>query len=241
MVDHGVGAISSAQKFEELCKNVIVIDHHRRGDHFVSNAKLAYVESGASSTCELIVELMQNVPNHIPIYETEATIMYLGILVDTNRFKMHTDSRTFEAAAALRSWGANGNLAERALCVNFDEFKTKNHLIDQAKQYGHFMVVCVDEPQDKTMLAKAAQSLTLVKGCYASFVIAPLKGKEKVTAVSARSLGRFNVQKIMEQLQGGGHFSAAAVERNDLTPNECKTILLEVLQKEEEQDEGNLA
>ncbi|MCI6087217.1 MAG: DHH family phosphoesterase [Absicoccus porci] len=241
MVDHGVGAISSAQKFEELCKNVIVIDHHRRGDHFVSNAKLAYVESGAGSACELIVELMQNTPNHIPIYETEATIMYLGILVDTNRFKIHTDSRTFEAAAALRSWGANSSMAEQALCVNFDEFRTKNHLISKAKQYGRFMVVSVDEPQDKTMLAKVAQSLTLVKGCQASFVIAPLKGKEKVTAVSARSLGRFNVQKVMEKLQGGGHFSAAAVERNDLTPSECKTILLEVLQKEDEQDEGNLA
>ncbi len=105
MADHGIPAISSAKEFVDQCNRILVIDHHRRSDAFVKNTLLTYVESSASSACELIVELLQNIPNHIPIYEMEATIMYLGILVDTNRFKMHTDARTFEAAAALQKIG----------------------------------------------------------------------------------------------------------------------------------------
>ena len=104
--DHGIPAISSAKEFVDQCNRILVIDHHRRSDAFVKNTLLTYVESSESSACELIVELLQNIPNHIPIYEMAATIMYLGILVDTNRFKMHTDARTFEAAAALQNWGA---------------------------------------------------------------------------------------------------------------------------------------
>lgn len=240
MVDHGVPAISSARNFLDSCQNIIVIDHHRRGDSFVEHTMLTYIESTASSACELIVELIQNIPNHVPIYETEATIMYLGILVDTNRFKMHTDARTFEAASRLRSWGANAAMAEKALCVDYEEFSTKNHLIDQAEWYhDRFMIVCIDrEPVEKTMLAKVAQSLLLIRGVQASFAIARVKGKEKATAISARSDGSFNVQKIVECLNGGGHFTAAAVERMDVTPLELKTRLLEIL--EEEKDESNL-
>ena len=241
LVDHGIPAISSARPFIDNCKNILVIDHHRRSDSFVDNPMLTYVEPAASSTCELIVELIGNVPNHVPIYESEATIMYLGILVDTNRFKMHSDARTFEAAAALRSWGANANLAEKALCIDYTDFVIENHLINLAQWvFSRYMVVCIDgQPVEKTMLAKVAHSLLLIKGCDASFVIARLENKEKVTAVSARSTGAYNVQKIMEKLNGGGHFTAAAVERTDLDPQKCKEKLIQLL--EEEEHESNPA
>ena len=241
MVDHGVPAISSSKDFVERCKKILVIDHHRRGDDFVKNTKLAYVESTASSACELIVELLGNVPNHVPIYETEATIMYLGILVDTNRFKMHSDARTFEAAAKLRSWGANSNLAEKALCMDYQDFATETKLTSFAKWYfDKYLIVCVDgQNYEKTMLAKVAQTLLLIKGCEASFVITKLDNKEKTTAMSARSDGTVNVQKIVEQLKGGGHFTAAAVERSDLEPVELKNELIKVL--EEVENESNLA
>ncbi len=234
MVDHGVPAISSASAFISRCRKIIVIDHHRRGANFVPNPMLAYVESTSSSACELITEMLETIPNHVPIYEPEATIMYLGILVDTNRFKMHTDARTFGAASTLRVWGANAAFAEKALCVDYSEFSTKNRLIQEAIPYfGRFMVACIeDESVDKTMLAKIAQSLLTIQGCVASFVIARLNGSRQVTAVSARSDGTFNVQKIMEGLQGGGHFSAAAVEREDLTPEELKAVLLQKLKEE---------
>ncbi len=96
--------------------------------------------------CELIVELLQNIPNHIPIYEMEATIMYLGILVDTNRFKMHTDARTFEAANALQNWGANtSRVFEKALCEDYLYFSMKNALIQrQAKALLQSFYDCSD-------------------------------------------------------------------------------------------------
>ncbi len=241
MVDHGVPSISSAKSFLDKCKNIVVIDHHRRGDDFVQDAMLTYVESTASSACELIVELIGNIPNHVPIYETEATIMYLGILVDTNRFKMHSDARTFEAAATLRSWGANATLAEKALCVDYDDFETELTLTRHAQWFlNKYLIVCIDSTYyAKTTLAKVAQTLLLVKGCEASFVIAKVDKKEKPTAMSARSDGQKNVQKIVERLKGGGHFTAAALERNDIEPNELKDELMKIL--EEEEHESNLA
>ncbi len=241
MVDHSIPAISSGKDFIENCKNVIVIDHHRRNEQCAHNAVLTYIESGASSACELIVEMIQNVPNHIPVYEAEATIMYLGILVDTNRFKMHTDARTFESAAALRLWGANASEAEKSLCVNYHEFSLKNSLIQQAQPFAsEFMIDCIGQPVDKTTLAQVAQSLLTIRGCKAAFVFGPLTDKPGVTGLSARSDGTFNVQKIVEQLHGGGHFSAAAAEREDLSPSELKDVLIEIL-KEETDHESNLA
>ncbi len=241
MVDHGVPSMSSAQNFVEACKNVIVIDHHRKGEEFVKNTLLSYVESTASSACELIVELVQSIPNHVPIYETEATIMYLGILVDTNRFKMHTDARTFEAAATLRLWGANATEAEKSLCIDYTDFYLKNNLLLQAKPVlGRFMVNCIEQPVDKTTLAQIASSLLTIRQAQATFVFGPLKSNPKITALSARSDGSFNVQKIVERLHGGGHFSAAAVERDDLSPEELKDEIVKQLEEEVE-NEGNIA
>ena len=242
MADHGIPAISSAKEFVDQCNRILVIDHHRRSDAFVKNTLLTYVESSASSACELIVELLQNIPNHIPIYEMEATIMYLGILVDTNRFKMHTDARTFEAAAALQNWGANTSRAEKALCEDYLYFSMKNALIQQAKPYyNHFMIAAIDdETLDKTMMAQVSQALLLIKGCVASFTIAKVKTNPNAVAVSARSDGSYNVQKIMEKLNGGGHFSAAAVEREGVSVQQMKDMILNCIE-EELKNEGNIA
>lgn len=242
MADHGIPAISSAKDFVDQCSRILVIDHHRRSDTFVKRTLLTYVESTASSACELIVELLQNIPNHIPIYEMEATIMYLGILVDTNRFKMHTDARTFEAAAALQNWGANTKRAEKALCEDYLYFSMKNALIQQAKPYyDHFMIAAIeDEALERTMMAQVSQALLMIKGCVASFTIAKVKNSANAVAVSARSDGSYNVQKIMEKLNGGGHFSAAAVERKDLSVQQMKDLILKYIE-EEQKNEGNFA
>ena len=241
MVDHAIPAISSAKDFVNDCKRILVIDHHRRNESFVKNAMLTYVESTASSACELIVELLENMPNHVPIYEAEATIMYLGIIVDTNRFKMHTDSRTFEASASLRSWGANGKVAEKALCEDYSHFIEKHQIIQMAQPfYDHFMIACVeDRVLERTMMSQVADALLLIKGCKAAFTIA-LTSKNPVTAnISARGDGSINVQKIMEKMNGGGHFSAAALERKDITVKDLQNELLKVIK--EEYDESNIA
>lgn len=241
MVDHGMSSNSSAKGFVENCKKILVIDHHRRNDNFVKNAMLTYVESGASSACELIVELLQNMPNHVPIYEAEATIMYLGILVDTNRFKMHTDARTFEASGALRSWGANSKVAEKALCEDYAWFVEKHKIIQSAQPYyDNIMIACVeDKVLDRTMMSQVSDALLLVKGCKASFTIGLTSKNPMIANISARGDGSVNVQKIMEKMQGGGHFSAAALERKDITVNDLKEELLRVIK--EENDESNIA
>lgn len=168
--------------------------------------------------------------------------MYLGILVDTNRFKMHTDARTFEAAAALQNWGANTSRAEKALCEDYLYFSMKNALIQQAKPYyNHFMIAAIDgETLDKTMMAQVSQALLLIKGCVASFTIAKVKTNPNAVAISARSDGSYNVQKIMEKLNGGGHFSAAAVEREGVSVQQMKDMILNCIE-EELKNEGNIA
>lgn len=241
LVDHAIPSISSASSFIESCKRIIVIDHHRRNEFFAKNTMLSYVESTASSSCELIVELLQNIPNHIPIYESEATIMYLGILVDTNRFKMHTDARTFEACGALRAWGANGQVAEKALKEDYSHFMLKQQMILQAKPYlNQFMITCGDTRIiDRTIMAQVSDALVLIKGIKASFTIA-YTSKEPITvSVSARGDGSTNVQKIMEKMNGGGHFSAAALERKNCTVSQIKEELCDVIR--EVYDESNIA
>lgn len=235
MVDHGIPSISSCKEIIPLANRIVVIDHHRRGDSFVKHAMLTYVESTASSACELIVELLQNVSSHVPIFQSEATIMYLGILVDTNRFQMHTDARTFEAAGMLCVWGANSTVAERSLREDFTRFTLRNTLVQLAKPYKEdFLIVCYEDgPVDKTILAQTSEALLKVKGCKASFTIARADKDGFPTAVSARSDGTYNVQKVMEKLQGGGHFSAAAAESSNMTPKELKKALLAAIDQEE--------
>lgn len=232
MVDHGVPLISSAKNFVDRFDRIMVIDHHRRNEQFVVHPLITYVESQASSTCELIVELIESIPNHIPIFEAEATIMYLGILVDTNRFKMHTSARTFDTAATLRVWGANANVAEKALCEDLTDFKLRTELVSRGEMhYGHFMITAVDDQElDRTMMAQVSDSLLKIKGCRASFTIAKTNAND--VAISARSDGTFNVQKIMEKMHGGGHFAAAALERKNTTVTKMKEELLNCLKEE---------
>lgn len=240
MVDHGVPAMSSGDVFLERCKKIVVLDHHRRGDTFVKNAMLTYVESGASSTCELITELIQNIPDTVPIYEAEATVMYLGILVDTNRFKMHSDTRTFEAVAVLRSWGANPGVAEQVLKEDYDSFTIKNEYISRAKRLnGRFVIDCIeDDVLDRTMLAQISQQLLSIKGSQATFTIAQVSRDPLQSAISARSDGTFNVQRVMEKMNGGGHFAAAAVQKPGFPAELCRQLEMIL---EEEENESNFA
>ncbi|MDY2958013.1 DHH family phosphoesterase [Floccifex sp.] len=240
LVDHATSSLSSCKDFIEQCKRIIVIDHHRRNESFVKNTMLSYVESTASSTCELIVELLQNISNHIPIYEAEATIMYLGIIVDTNRFKMHTDSRTFEACSALRTWGANSQVAEQALKEDYGHFLLKQEMLINAKAYlNMFMIAQTDTMVNQTLASQVSDSLLLVKGCRASFTLVMSEMDPDTVSISARGDGTVNVQRIMEKLSGGGHFSAAAAKIKDCTISQAREQLCKVLK--EVYDEGNFA
>ncbi|MBD5423560.1 MAG: diguanylate cyclase [Allobaculum sp.] len=232
MVDHSNPLISSGKRLLDLKGRTIIIDHHRRSENYPDNVLTAYIESKASSTCEMMTELLQASPISVPIYEFEATIMYLGILVDTGRFKSHTSERTFQAAGILRSWGANAYKAEQALKETYTEYRRRSSLMEQAQVYReHFFIDVLSEPVSRTLLSQISDGLLKFKGCWASFTIG-INAENGRTAISARSNGRINVQRIMERMNGGGHFSAAASERSDLTPQEAANVLKRILDEQ---------
>lgn len=237
---------SNAPKLIDKSERVIVIDHHRRGPDFVKKPILVYLESSASSTCELLSELIAYQPGKSNISEVEATIMYLGILVDTNRFKMRTGFRTFEACAQLKKWGVDPIEAESLLKESYDEFESKIKVLKYSKMVNDNLIVsCVDDSEvlTRSLMSIGADSMLSVKNVEASFVVGRIDDTH--VAISARSKGVVNVQVIMEAMQGGGHFTAAAVQRENMTTDELCEELYEALNKYlDEEDlvyESNLA
>lgn len=241
VVDHNSPDQCGAPQVLEKATKVMVIDHHRRGEQFVDNPLLVYIESSASSVCELITEFFPYQSNKVTLSEEEATLMYLGILVDTNRFKMRTGSRTFEAAAYLRKIGVDPIAAENLLKENFDDFEEQTHILKFATRYQNNMIIAsVRDGRlfNRTLLSKVADSLLNIKGIEASFVVA--NTAEGVVNVSSRSKGVINVQVIMERMHGGGHFSAAALQRNDASvieiDAELKSVIDTYLNEQEEEE-----
>lgn len=244
VVDYHNPAHSNAPKLLEEMERIVVIDHHRRTENYITKPLLVYIESGASSSCELITEFLPYV-NDVKINETEATIMYLGILVDTNRFKMRTGFRTFEAAAQLKKIGVDAIHAEDLLKESYDDFEAKASIFKYSEVYGEDMVIaCVDAEEilSRTIMSMSADSLLAIKGMEASFVIAKIAEDE--VAISARSKGNVNVQRIMEEMYGGGHFSAAAMQRRNVTPSdlciELKEKIDDYRKEEEDKNESNI-
>jgi len=229
---------SNAPKLVEKSERVIVLDHHRRGAEFVKKPILVYLESSASSSCELMSELIAYQPGKSNISEVEATIMYLGILVDTNNFKMRTGFRTFEACAQLKKWGVDPTFAQSLLKESYDEFEAKIKVLKYAKMINDNIIIsCVDDHEilSRSLMSIGADSMLSIKNVEASFVVGRLD--ENHVAISARSKGVVNVQVIMEALQGGGHFSAAAVQREDMTSEELYQELYEEIQKYLEEED----
>ena len=208
----------------------VVIDHHRRGEDFVDNPTLVYMEPYASSTAELVTELIEYQPNKKPLSTLEATALLSGIIVDTKSFALRTGSRTFDAASYLRAKGADPVLIQSFLKEDLGTVIQRNKLIERAYiSYDSLAIAVADEEDtyDKITIAQAADSLLTIEDVSASFVFAKIKG-DKI-AVSARSLGEINVQIIMEEMDGGGHLTNAATQLSDITLKEAEELLQEKL------------
>jgi len=225
----------------EKSERVVVIDHHRRTENYIHKPLLVYIESGASSSCELITEFFPYLINDIDICEEEATIMYLGILVDTNRFKMRTGFRTFEAAAQLKKLGVDPIEAEDFLKEDFAAFSAKANIFKYGKLYKENMIIADVRDEkilSRTLMSMGADSLLAIRNIEASFVIA--RTSENEVGISARSKGNINVQRIMEEMHGGGHFSAAAVQKQNMSIaqvcEELKTTIDAYLEESKEED-----
>ena len=206
--------------------HVVVIDHHRRGEEFISNPLLVYMEPYASSTAELVTEFLEYQPKRSKIEMIEATALLAGIIVDTKSFTLRTGSRTFDAASYLRAHGADTILVQKFLKEDVDTYIRRSKIIESVSFYRDGIAIAKGSEQDlydQVIIAQAADTLLTMDGVIGSFVIA--KRDEGVIAISARSLGNINVQVIMESLKGGGHLTNAATQLTGLTIDETEVQL----------------
>lgn len=212
----------------DLIKNKVVIDHHRRGKEFIELPLLTYLEPAASSTVELIVELFDYQKEDVCVTEREATIMYAGMLIDTNYFRTRVGTRTFQAAAKLKEMQANVAEAYKYLEDDYDTTLTKLSVTQTAYRYGENILIAFgrqDKIYSRTLLAKAGNELLGISGVKAVFIVGRT-GKEEIS-ISARSNREINVQLIMEKLGGGGHFTMAACQLK----NEDVTVAINLLEE----------
>lgn len=194
----------------EACNRVAVIDHHRVAATYIQNAALGFIEPYASSVCELMTEILQEVAEQSDILRCEAEAMLSGIVLDTKSFTIRTGDRTFDAAAYLRRAGADTTDVKRLLQTDMTDTVARYKIMQSAELYRSVAIAAPKTPQDRIVAAQAADELLNISGVDASIVVAP-DGKGGVFA-SARSIGELNVQIIMEKLGGGGNRSAAAVQ-----------------------------
>ena len=201
------------------CIRVAVIDHHRVAATYIQNVALGFVEPYASSTCELVTELLQELREPAGILRCEAEALLAGIVLDTKSFTIRTGERTFDAAARLRRTGADTAEVKKLLQTDMEDAIAKYKIMQSAQLYRKVAVAAPKEPQTRVVAAQAADELLNISGVEASIVVArDNKGK---TFASARSIGELNVQLIMERLGGGGNRSAAAAQFDDCDVKEA--------------------
>ncbi len=209
--------------------NIVVIDHHRRGSNYIHSPQLLHQEPYASSTVELITELVEYYPLKVELTAIEATLMLTGIIVDTNSFTYRTGARTFEAASILRKNGGDMIKVHSILRENLTDYQAKASLVDNVVIINKNIAI-VAAPESNTykkpIIAQVADSLLTIDGIEASFVIAKCNNR---TCMSARSFGAINVQLVAEALGGGGHLTNAAASVDDATIEEFKEKLLNIV------------
>ncbi|EFC06189.1 DHHA1 domain protein [Bulleidia extructa W1219] len=232
MVDHHNVQQSNGSKVEEQAKKVVIIDHHRRSSEMGVKPILMYIEAAASSANELVSEMIPYVAPKADISPLDASFMMAGMIIDTRQWRVRTGSRTYDAASIIRSYGGDPQVAYGYLKETYEEFQLKNQVMSNAERYeGGIVIALVSQKRiSRSMMSQIADQILSVQGSEAAFVIA--NDEQGLSCISARSNGNVNVQRIMEKLGGGGHLSAAAVQRNDLSIEDLKTQLIQQIQQE---------
>lgn len=205
------------------CNKVAVIDHHRVAATYIQNAALGFIEPYASSTCELMTEILQEVADQADILRCEAEALLAGIVLDTKSFSIRTGERTFDAAALLRRAGADTAEVKKLFQTDMEDTIARYKIMQSAQLYRQVAIAVPEGAQDRIVAAQAADELLNISGVDASIVLAP-DGKGGAFA-SARSIGELNVQIIMEKLGGGGNRSAAAAQLKDTGLDEARARL----------------
>ena len=198
----------------ESCNRVAVIDHHRVGANYIQNAVLSFIEPYASSACELLTEILQEVAEPADILRCEAEAVLAGIVLDTKSFTIRTGERTFDAAAYLRRCGADTADVKRLLQRDMSDAVAKYRIMQGTELYRGVALAAPEEPQNRVVVATAADELLNISGVDASVVVA--QDESGTVFASARSIGEMNVQILMEKLGGGGNRSAAAAQFGEI-------------------------
>lgn len=213
VVDTNKPEITECPELLKKAKTIVVFDHHRQGSQVIENTVLSYIEPYASSSCEMVAEVLQYIADDIKITNTEANSMYAGIMIDTNNFMNRTGVRTFEAAAFLRRCGADITHVRKMFRDDLASYRVKAEIISSAEVFRDEYAIarCQNKEIDSPTIigAQAANELLNINGIKASFVLTEYYGK---IYVSARSIDEVNVQVIMERLGGGGHINTAGAQ-----------------------------
>lgn len=238
VVDTNRPSMVEGPRLLDVAKTIVVLDHHRQSQDSIRNAQLSYVETYASSACEMVAEVVQYISDEVKIRAVEADAMYAGIVIDTHNFQNQTGVRTFEAAAFLRRNGADVTRVRKLFREKLEDYRAKSEAIHNAEIYRENFALsyCDAEGLDNPTVvgAQAANDLLDVIGVKASIVATTFR--EKVY-LSARAIDEVNVQVMMEKLGGGGHRTIAGAQLSGLTQEEAmeqvKQVIDEMLLKGE--------
>ena len=238
VVDVNKPSITECPELLKMCRSIVVLDHHRQSEEIIENATLSYVETYASSACEMVTEVIQYIESGLKLKSAEADCLYGGIVIDTNNFTSKAGVRTFEAAAYLRRNGADVTRVRKMLRDDVEDYRAKAEVVSKATIYKDVFAISVaeaGEAHNPTIVgAQAANELLNITGIKASFVLTEYN---QVIYISARSIDEMNVQIIMEKMGGGGHLNVAAAQLKDVTLEEAaeqlKNTLNEMLEEGE--------
>ncbi|NLB32469.1 MAG: phosphoesterase [Tissierellia bacterium] len=220
---------TEAPELLDKIDKIVLIDHHRRSEEYIENTLLDYIEPYASSTCELVAEIVQYMEDHIKLTKFEADALMAGIVVDTNSFTFKTGVRTFEAASFLKRNGADNVDVKELFNENIEFMKKKTEIIERSEiVFDDVAVSYVDEDTEYSNVAAAqcADELLTIKDVKVSFVL--VRNKDYIN-ISGRSVGNVNVQVMMEYLGGGGHLNMAGAQVRTQDMEEAKAKLFEAI------------
>ncbi len=230
VVDVNKPELTECPELLEVCKTIVVFDHHRQSSDSINNAVLSYVDPYASSAAEMITEMIQYVDDGVKIRAFEADALYAGISIDTDGFNSKSGPRTFEAAAFLRRHGADVTRVRKMLRNDMNEYRAVAQAVSKAEVYKDAFAIAIfdGEGLESPTIggAKAANQLLDISGIKASFVVTAYNNR---IYISARSIDEVNVQLVMEHLGGGGHMSIAGAQLNDCTTAQAVDIIKSTL------------
>lgn len=223
VVDTHRPSIMDYKELYDRVKKVIIIDHHLKSEEFASKAIDHYIQTTASSVCEIVTALL-GILKVKKIETIAATALFSGIMLDTKNFVMNTRSNTFSAASYLRKFRADPVLIKKMFSETVEVCKRKYEIVSSVSLYQNcaFAKTMAEDPYTRISTAQAADELLTINGVLASFVMCPSENKINI---SARSYGDLNVQRIMARLGGGGHKTAAACQINAKTFEQAELML----------------